>query len=66
MSATFLEGQQVLLLEDSAIGTVDYVREDLDPDTDRPRGETSYDVLWADTGECSTHLESELVALTED
>lgn len=62
--AVFSEGETVLHLEDGVIGAIEIVREALDPDTDRPIGETAYDVLWAD-GEYSSHLESELVGLTE-
>lgn len=64
MVAVFSESEAVLLLQDGATGTIDLVREALDSLTDRPIGETSYDVLWAD-GLYSTHLESELVALSE-
>lgn len=60
----YAEGEQVIHLDEQVIGTVDHVREHLDPDTDRVIGETSYDVAWSD-GNYSTHLETELVALSE-
>lgn len=63
--AVFAEGETVQLLEeDGVFGVVEIVHENLDPLTDRPTGETVYDVIWQD-GECSSHLESELVGLCE-
>lgn len=62
--AIFSKRETVLHLQDGVPGTVEVVRESLDPLTDRPVGETTYYVLWAD-GEYSTHLESELVGLDE-
>lgn len=64
MVAVFSESEAVILIADGATGRIDLVRENVDALTDRPTGETSYDITW-DDGEYSTHLESELVAFAE-
>lgn len=64
MVAVFSENETVMHLEEGVIGVIDTVYEFTDPDTDRPTGEPHYDIAWND-GNYSTHLEHELVGLSE-